>query len=77
MVNKIKESKYFMLGLFAGATGGFLYWKYIGCLDGTCPLASNWIIMTVYGVVLGGVLGNIVQGIIVSKNKASDKLKND
>jgi hypothetical protein len=76
MINKIKDSKYFIIGLVVGATGGFLYWKYIGCLDGTCPLASNWLIMTIYGTILGGVLGNIFQGIVVSRNKTSDKLKN-
>ena len=59
-----------------GAIGGFLYWKYIGCMDGACPLASNWIIMIIYGTIFGGVLGNVVQGIIVSKNKTADKLKN-
>lgn len=59
-----------------GAIGGFLYWKYIGCLDGTCPLVSNWLIMVIYGTIFGGALGNIVQGIVVSKNKTTDKLKN-
>jgi len=76
MINKIKDSKYFISGLFVGAIGGFLYWKYIGCMDGACPLASNWIIMIIYGTIFGGVLGNVVQGIVVSKNKTADKLKN-
>lgn len=75
MLNKIKDSKYLISGLFIGAAGGFLYWKYIGCLDGTCALASNWIVMIVYGTILGGVLGNIIQGIVITRNKTSDKLK--
>ena len=76
MINKIKDSKYFISGLLMGAIGGFLYWMYIGCLDGVCPLASNWLIMVIYGTILGGVLGNVVQGIVVSKSKTADKLKN-
>ena len=39
-------------------------------------MKSDWLIMVIYGTVLGGVIGNVVQGIVVSKNKTTDKLKN-
>ena len=29
------------LGLFAGAVVGLIYWKFVGCHSGTCPLTSN------------------------------------
>lgn len=28
-----------LIGL--GAASGFLYWKYVGCNAGTCPITSN------------------------------------
>ncbi len=30
-----------VLGLVAGALVGLLYWKFVGCQSGTCPLTSN------------------------------------
>ena len=35
-----------------GAGAGFLYYKYIGCASGTCPITSNPWSSTVYGAVL-------------------------
>ena len=48
-------------GTAAGALGGFLYWKYVGCLSGTCPLQSNPWIMLAYGGFTGLLLGNSLQ----------------
>lgn len=51
--------KFVIIGLILGTVGGFLYWKYIGCMSGTCPLTSNWLIMIIYGALLGTTLGSI------------------
>jgi hypothetical protein len=45
-----------------GMLGGFLYWKFVGCASGTCPIKSNMSLMTAYGGVIGGLLGNMFQG---------------
>jgi phage shock protein E len=45
------------IGVLAGAIGGFLYWNYIGCTTGTCPITSVWYRSTLYGAFLGGTLG--------------------
>jgi len=45
-----------------GMAGGFLYWKFFGCADGTCAIKSNVWLMTVYGGLIGGLLGNVFQG---------------
>ncbi len=29
------------IGMIAGAIVGLLYWKFVGCQSGTCPLTSN------------------------------------
>jgi len=44
------------IGVLAGALGGFLYWKYVGCISGTCAIWSNPIRSTLYGALLGGLL---------------------
>ncbi len=36
-----------------GAAGGFLYYKFIGCASGACPITSNPWSSTIYGAVLG------------------------
>lgn len=40
-------------GLFTGALGGYLYYYYVGCVSGTCPITSNPYRMMIYGAVIG------------------------
>ena len=56
--------KHMIAILFAvtGAVAGLLYWKFVGCKSGTCPIKSNWYLMTLYGVVLGYLVGDMVSG---------------
>lgn len=48
----------------AGLVGGFLYWKYIGCLSGTCRIKSIWYMSTLYGGIIGYLAGDILVSII-------------
>ncbi|MDF1548470.1 MAG: hypothetical protein P1P88_11655 [Bacteroidales bacterium] len=41
------------IGALAGGILGFLYWTFIGCNSGSCPLTSN----PVQSVLLFGVMG--------------------
>ena len=41
----------------AGAGAGFLYYFFVGCAGGACPISSNPVISTLYGGVIGLVLG--------------------
>ena len=41
-----------ILPAMAGAGGGYLYYRFIGCASGTCPITSNPWSSTVYGAVL-------------------------
>lgn len=45
-----------IIGVFAGAVAGYLYWHFIGCNSGTCAITSKPINSTVYGAVMGGLL---------------------
>lgn len=64
MKDKIRNNIITITASIAGMAGGFLYWEYIGCATGTCPLTSSWKIMLIYGGVIGGLLGNMIQDII-------------
>jgi hypothetical protein len=61
----------------AGAIGGFLYWRFIGCLSGTCFIKSVWYMSTLYGGLLGWVISSLGQDLIsrFKKEKKQDALK--
>ena len=39
-----------------GAAGGYLYYTFVGCVTGTCPITSNPYISTAYGAMIGVVM---------------------
>jgi hypothetical protein len=55
-----------------GAIGGFLYWKFVGCISGTCPIQSVWYFSTLWGMVMGYLLGDLLLSLISKK-----QLKNE
>jgi hypothetical protein len=54
MKSWILKNKLLFIGAAIGALGGFLYWRYVGCLTGTCSITSNPIRSTLYFALLGG-----------------------
>jgi hypothetical protein len=59
-----------MGGVIGGLTG-YLYVQLYGCEDG-CMIRSNPLLMTAYGVLLGGLLFNIIE---TEWNKRKSKTK--
>jgi hypothetical protein len=55
----ILKNKLSITGAVAGALGGYLYWKFIGCTTGTCPITSNPRNSMVYFSVMGVLFFNI------------------
>lgn len=54
MVKKIIWNyKLYIAGAVIGALAGYMYWKYIGCLSGTCAITSSPVNSTLYFAVLG------------------------
>ncbi|GAB2770318.1 hypothetical protein GCM10027275_11200 [Rhabdobacter roseus] len=43
-------------GALLGAVAGYLYYHYVGCTSGSCPITSRPLPSTLYGAVLGGLL---------------------
>ena len=75
MVMKIFFRKHLLTIIFAasGAAGGFLYWKFVGCVSGTCVIKSVWYLSTLYGMVFGGLIGNLTED-LVKKYKKEEKI---
>ena len=45
--------------VIVGAGAGFAYYHFVGCVSGTCPITGNPYASTLYGGVMGFVLGMI------------------
>ena len=55
----ISKNKLVFLGIAIGALAGYLYWKYVGCLSGSCAITSNPLNSTLYGSAMGGLFLSI------------------
>ena len=56
----VLKNKIALTGAFLGAIVGFLYWNYVGCESGTCAITSVWYRTTIYGTIMGWLLGGLV-----------------
>jgi len=52
----LKKNWITILGVVIGSAGGFLYWRFVGCSSGSCPITSSPVISAVWGAILGGLL---------------------
>jgi len=59
--------------IFVGAVFGYLYWYYIGCNSGTCPITSKWHNTTIYGGAIGYLLGSSILDMINKKKKVDSE----
>jgi len=66
----IKKRKISVIFLVLGGIGGFLYWRLIGCASGTCPITSNWYASTLYGMLLGWLIGDLAGSLKKKKPEA-------
>lgn len=44
------------IGIVLGGVLGYLYYRFVGCQSGTCPITSNPVITASYGAFMGLVL---------------------
>ncbi|NLB91882.1 MAG: hypothetical protein GX792_00505 [Bacteroidales bacterium] len=57
----IRKRRLTLIFTLIGAIGGFLYWRFVGCLSGTCPIKSVWYWSTLWGTAVGYLAGDIIQ----------------
>ena len=48
-----------LIGIILGAIAGFLYWKLVGCSNGTCMITSKPINSSLYGALMGFLVAGI------------------
>lgn len=75
MRNSIKEKSLVLIFALIGAIGGFLYWKYVGCLSGTCPIQSVWYWSTLWGAAAGYLVGDILNDFVIKRKKKAEEKK--
>lgn len=55
-----------------GVIAGYLYWRYIGCASGTCPIKSKWYLSSLYG----GVFAYLISGFFIKHRQIDNKKSN-
>ncbi len=55
----MQKNKLYFIGAILGAVAGFFYWRYVGCITGTCVITSHPIRSSLYGAILGSLLINL------------------
>ena len=73
MLERIKKNYLKIIFTLVGGIGGLLYWKFVGCLSGTCPIKSIWYLSTLYGLAIGYLAGDIIISFLKRKNKETEK----
>jgi hypothetical protein len=52
---------YTLASVVGGGALGFAYYKLVGCRTGACPITSSPYISTLYGALLGYLMGSSVR----------------
>lgn len=60
MTGWLKKKWISILFLLLGGLSGYLYWRFVGCSTGSCPIKSHWYSMTLYGMVMGWLIGDLI-----------------
>jgi hypothetical protein len=71
----IKSKRIQIIFLLAGAAGGFLYWRFIGCNSGTCAIKSVWYWSTLWGAAVGYLVGDFVMDLVNKRSKKKEGIE--
>lgn len=50
-----------LAGILVGALTGWAYWFFVGCSSGTCPITSNPVNSTLYGMLMGALTFSLLK----------------
>jgi hypothetical protein len=56
MTRSIKKNVPYLIGAATGGGGGYLYYHFVGCAGGSCPITSSPVMSVVWGAVMGVLL---------------------
>ncbi len=73
MTQFFKDKSLVLILTVIGAAGGFLYWKFVGCLSGTCPIQSVWYWSTLWGAAAGYLVGDILNDFVIKRRKKAEE----
>lgn len=73
MKDFIRKHFFIIIISIAGAVGGFIYWKFIGCESGTCMIKSKWYLSTLWGGAFGYLAGSIIKDLVIKFKKKKEK----
>lgn len=59
-MNRKTKGICYLAGALIGGLAGFLYYRFVGCVSGACPITSNPLVATPYGAVIGVLLASIL-----------------
>lgn len=77
MKDYIKKHHFIIIFSITGAIAGFLYWKFVGCQSGTCPIKSVWYLSTLWGMAFGYLAGSLIKEMIMKiRGKKPEDIKN-
>jgi phage shock protein E len=54
LIKFFKSNFLTIAGVMTGAMAGYLYYHYVGCINGTCSITSDPVNSTLYGAIMGG-----------------------
>jgi len=52
-----------------GGVGGYLYWFFVGCVSGSCPITSSWYYTFIFGIFAGYIVGDTINNWLKKKRK--------
>jgi hypothetical protein len=47
-----------IIGIVIGGIAGYLYYRFIGCRSGSCPITSNPLSSIIFGAIFGGLIAS-------------------
>jgi xanthosine utilization system XapX-like protein len=47
-----------VLTALVGALAGYAWYRVVGCSTGSCPITARWWTATLYGAVMGAMMGS-------------------
>ena len=73
MKSMLHKYKVELIGIAFGSIAGWCYWCFVGCASGTCAITSNPVNSSLYGALMGGILGSMLK----KEEKANHKIVNN